>query len=171
MFANRKVRGVTVPSVVLYIVVVIVIIAYGACLRKIGCRDPLAQPLFNHPICQEIDGWSVTHFLFFGLLGLFYPGQHLQFFVIGYLWEIVETALGQNKIEVSGTRLQLEGELYPEGRPTGNSDAYWYGKESDVIADMFGYCIGSSLATIYWPNDDRRLRRRYPNSDRTTVIA
>lgn len=155
MFANRVIAGVTVPCVVLYIIVVLFIILYGYFLRRTRARDVLATPIFDHPICQKIDGWSITHLVFFGILGILYPGNHLQFFAIGVLWEIVETGLGQNNISVSGHRLQLIGEQDDDGNTTGKEDAYWYGKESDLVMDFAGYCVGSALAERYWPNKRR----------------
>ncbi len=29
--------------------------------------------------------------------------------------------------------------------------AFWYGKESDILMDAFGYCAGSALAGRLWP--------------------
>jgi hypothetical protein len=152
MFANRVVRGVKVPCVVLYLVCVLAIVAYGYALRRAEGRDPLARRLYHHPICQDIDGWSVCHLLFFGLLGFLYPGRHLQFFLVGAGWEVVETALGQNRLELSGRRLQLVGDQDAEGRVTGDDAAFWYGKESDIVVDALGYALGSALASRFWPN-------------------
>ena len=153
MFANRVICGTTVPCVALYIVCIILIVAYGYLIRRARAQDHLARRIFHHPICQEIDGWSVCHLLFFGLLGALFPGKHLQFLIVGAGWEIVETALGQNDLEVSGKRLQLVGGQDADGNITGKEeDAYWYGKESDIIVDILGYCIGSAWASKYWPN-------------------
>jgi len=151
MFADRVVRGVTVPSVALYVVCIIAIIAYGAHIRRSKTPDFLARRIFHHPICQDIDGWSISHFLFFGALGVLFPGRHLQFLLVGTGWEVVETVLGQNRVEVSGQRLQLIGDQDVTGRPTGDGDAYWYGKESDILVDILGYSIGSAWAMKYWP--------------------
>ncbi len=155
MFANRVIGGVVIPSVVIYIIVVLVIIMYGYFLRKTKTQDQLAKRIYHHPICQEIDGWSISHFLFFGFLGFLYPGHHFQFLTVGILWEIIETGLGQNNLEVSGKRLQLVGEQDSDGNSTGNDSAYWYGKESDIVMDILGYSIGSAAAEKYWPNPGR----------------
>jgi len=152
MFVNRIIRGVTVPCVAMYIVAILLIVSYGHILRKTGRRDILEKTYINHPILQNIDGWSVTHLIFFGILGAMYPGHHLQFFLIGAGWEMVETFLGQNKIMVGDKRLQLVGEQDETGVSTGNDDAYWYGKSSDIIVDNLGYAIGSAVAEKYWPN-------------------
>jgi hypothetical protein len=152
MFANRVIRGITIPCVVLYIVCIIMIVVYGIILRATKGRDFLGKKLYEHPLVGEIDGWSITHFLFFGLLGILYPGQHLQFFAIGFGWEVVETILGQYKFGMTGSRLQLIGEQDEDGNLTGNEDAYWYGRSSDVLVDVAAYCVGSELAEKYWPN-------------------
>ena len=152
MFVNRTICGITVPCVALYIVSILLIVMYGCIIRRTKCRDILGKEYFNHPICQNIDGWSGTHFLFFGLLGVMYPGHHLQFLMIGAGWEVIETVLGQNKIGTTGKRLQLIGEQDADGNLTGNDDAYWYGKESDIVVDIMAYCLGSAWADKYWPN-------------------
>jgi len=164
MFANRVIGGVTIPCVALYIVCVLAIVLYGYFLRRTKTQDPLARQIYTHPLCEDIDGWSITHLLFFGLLGVLYPGRHLQFLTVGILWEVVETALGQNKFEVSGKRLQLIGEQDEDGNPTGDEDAYWYGKSSDIIIDMLGYATGSAWAEKYWPSDSERPLSHKPPS-------
>jgi hypothetical protein len=154
MFANRTIRGTKVPSIAVYIVCVILIVLYGWFLRKTETKDRLAVPFCpDNPLIADIDGWSITHFLFFGLLGAMYPGHYIQFALVGIGWELVETALGQNKIEVSGKRLQLVGDQDDDGKPTGDDDAYWYGRQSDVLIDVLGYILGSALAQKYWPNE------------------
>lgn len=156
MFANRIIRGYNIPCIALYVVVVLAIIVYGYLLRRFKQRDFLATEIYSHPLCENIDGWSVTHLLFFGLLGVLYPGRPLQFLSVGILWEVIETALGQNKLEVSGKRLQLIGDQDADGTPTGNDDSYWYGKSSDIVVDILGYCIGSAFASRYWPNHGKK---------------
>jgi hypothetical protein len=151
MFANRTVGGRAVPCVVFYIVAVLAIVLYGHLLRITKSRDPLAARLFHHPVLQDVDGWSVSHLLFFGLLGVMFPDRHLQFLLVGIGWEVVETALGQNRFEVSGRRVQLIGEQAADGRATGAADAYWYGKESDIVMDAIGYAVGSALGARFWP--------------------
>lgn len=147
MFANRYIGGVKITSVAIYIVVVLVIIAYGCYLRAFHKRDFLEPVLFTHPVLQQINGWSISHLLFFGLLGALFPNRHLQFLTVGIAWEGIESALGQNRLEISGRRVQLIGAQDENGQvidePAG-ADEYWYGKESDIVMDMVGYCLGSA---------------------------
>ncbi len=159
MFASRTVCGIYIPCVALYILSIFFIVMYGYYLRKSKTQDVLAKELYNHPICQNIDGWSISHLLFFGLLGVLFPGMHLQFLLIGIGWEVIETTLGQNELTVSGNRVQLIGDQDKDGNLTGDETAYWYGKESDIVMDILGYCIGSAWATKYWPNDKLPTRQ------------
>lgn len=151
MFASRTVRGINIPCIAFYIISVIIIIIYGYIIRHAKIQDHLAKRIFHHPICQDIDGWSISHFLFFGLLGAFFPDQHLQFLLIGIGWEVIETTIGQTNIQLSGQRLQLVGDQDSDGNSTGDDMAFWYGKESDIVVDIFGYCVGSAWASKYWP--------------------
>jgi len=160
MFGRRLVCGVNVTCVALYVVCVLAIVAYGFVLRRVGGADPLARRLYHHPVCEEIDGWSVTHFFFFGLLGVLFPGSHLQFLLVGIGWEVVESGLGQNKVQVSGRRLKLIGEI--DDRGEADDDAFWYGRASDVIVDILGYSLGSAWASEHWPNEGRPATGKAP---------
>jgi hypothetical protein len=141
--------------------VIIIIIAYGFFLRKTKIKDPLTYKIYSHPICQDIDGWSISHVIFFLILGILFPGNYLQFFAVGVLWEIIETILGQHETKLSGTRLQLIGDQDESGVSTGKDNAYWYGKESDILADVLGYTIGSYISEKYWPNSKKTYEDVY----------
>jgi hypothetical protein len=161
MWASRKIGTTTIQCVLLYFVCVALIVLYGHILRWTEAEDPLANfKVIDHPIAQQIDGWSLSHLFFFSVLGLLFPRRHLQFLLIGYGWEVVETHLGQSNVTVSGMRLKLLGERIPVRQPDGtvkyvaDDNQYWYGKESDVIMDILGYSIGSLLADNWWPNPE-----------------
>ena len=135
-------RRVTLVAV-LCVAVIMVIFAYGALIRWLGMPDPLERTIVDHPLAQQIDGWSVSHLLFFAVLGLLVPNRHLLFLGIGFGWEVVETVLGQVDVRVSGQRVQLVGDISDKGQV--DDAAYWYGKESDIIVNILGYSIGSAL--------------------------
>lgn len=155
MFANRKIRGVTVPCVALYIVVVLAIFVYGHFLRTTRTVDHLETKVVDHPSCPGFDGWAVGHFFFFALLGWLYPGRHVQFLLVSLGWETFEHLLGQTKLAVGGSRLQLIGDQDEEGKSTGKDDRYWYGRfVTDNSFNMSGYILGSAAAERWWPNRD-----------------
>lgn len=160
MFANRYIQGVKVPCVALYIVVVLFIIAYGYFIRRTGTRDVLEKKIIDRKGFEGCDGWGLTHLIFFAVLGVLYPGHYVQALAVSFGWEAVEDFLGTHKIEVSGKRLQLIGDTDADGKPTGNTDGYWYGRLSDVALNMSGYVLGSAFAESYWPNDYIRVPLR-----------
>ncbi|MDE2097639.1 MAG: hypothetical protein KGL39_10360 [Patescibacteria group bacterium] len=157
MFANRTIRGVKIPCVALYIVVVMFIIAYGYYLRRTGTRDILETKIIDHPSCSNFDGWATTHFIFFLILGVLYPGHPIQCIAVSLGWEGIEHLLGTTNIELSGSRLQLIGDQDEDGRPIapkkGDAPKYWYGRfVTDNSFNLTGYMIGWAIADRWWPN-------------------
>lgn len=153
MFANRKIRGITIPCVAVYIVVVLAIVVYGIYLRKTGTKDILEKKIIDHASCPGFDGWAVTHFFFFGLLGVLFPDKYIQALGVSLGWETIEHLLGTTNIEMSGKRLQLIGDQDEEGKPTNKKDAWWYGRfVTDNSFNLSGYILGSAIGRKYWPN-------------------
>ena len=126
------------------------IFLYGRVVRDAGCGDLLATPIFDHPILQSIDGWSLAHAALFAFLGWMVPRHHLAFLSLGYIWEVIETYLGQVEVDAGSGRIVLVGGS-DGAPPTAESGEYWYGKESDVIMNIAGYSIGSYFATRAHP--------------------
>lgn len=155
MFANRTIRGVKIPCVAIFIVAVLAIIVYGHYLRATNTKDILERKIIDHPSCPGFDGWASLHFLLFGLLGILYPGHHVQAVGVSLGWEGIEHILGTTNIEMSGKRLQLIGDQDEEGKPTGKKDSYWYGRfVTDNSFNLTSYILGSAIGSKYWPNRD-----------------
>ncbi len=154
MFANRRIRGVKIPCVAIYIIAVLAIVVYGIVIRKRKIKDVLEKKVIDHPSCVGFDGWAVTHLMFFMMLGVLYPGKYVQCLVVSLGWEGIEHLLGTNKIEMSGKRLQLIGDQDADGNPIPPKDEqWWYGRfTTDPMFNMAGYIIGSALGTRFWPN-------------------
>ena len=157
MFANRTIRGVKIPCVAFYIIAVLAIITYGHYIRSTGTRDVLETKIIDHPSCNGLDGWGMTHFFFFLGLGILYPGHYFQCLVVSLGWEGIEHILGTCPIEINGKRLQLMGDQDEDGRPIkpkeGEPPKYWYGRFlSDSFLNLSGFIIGSALGNRYWPN-------------------
>lgn len=142
---SRKVYGINVSVALLIVVCIFLICVYGLFLRSTKSKDILANDIFDTALIRNINGWSVTHFAFFFLLGILYPRHHLAALSAGIVWEYIEQTLGTNVIKIGRTRIQLVGDQQ-NGISTGNDDAYWYGKTSDIIVNILGYCIGDLFA-------------------------
>jgi len=153
MFANRTIGGIKIPCIAIYIVVVIAIVAYGHYLRATNTKDILETKIIDHPSCPGFDGWALTHLFMFFILGVLYPGRHVQALVVSLGWEGIEHTLGTTNLEFSGKRLQLIGDQDEEGRPIKRKNAYWYGRfVTDNSFNMTGYILGSAIASRWWPN-------------------
>ena len=152
MFANRIINGIKIPCAALYIVAIILIVAYGFLIRSTKIPDILEKKVIDHPSCPGFDGWAVAHFLFFGIIGYLYPGHYIQVLIVSLAWEGIEHFLGQCKVMVGGKRLQLIGAQDEDGRYTGDED-FWYGRFiTDSFFNVSGYIIGTEASKKYWPN-------------------
>ena len=141
---SRNVYGVNIHIVSLLIACIILIFLYGYIIRSTKTKDHLETEFYNSNLLPNIDGWSVTHFVFFCALGILYPNHHLTALMAGIGWEYIEQFLGTNKIIISGKRVKLVGEQKSDG--TYDDDAYWYGKSSDMVVNILGYSIGNIFA-------------------------
>ena len=156
MYASRCIGGVKIPCIVFYIIVVIVIFAYGYFIRKSGRPDVLERFVTEDPSVQNLDGWAATHFFFWTFLGFWYPGHYLQALGVSLAWEGFEDVLGRTHITVGGSRLQTIGHTDDETCAyTDDSEGnFWYGRyTTDSAYNLMGYIIGSALAERYWPED------------------
>lgn len=155
MFVSRTVGGVKIPCCVFYIIVVLVIFAYGALIRQTGTPDVLERMVIDDPSVSNFDGWAATHLLFWTFLGFWFPGHYLQALGFSLAWEGFEDFLGRTKITMGGSRLQLVGGTDEDGGLTGD-DQYWYGRyTTDTAYNLIGYILGSALAARFWPPEDK----------------
>jgi len=97
-------------------------------------KDILATQFCDNPVFQQIDGWSVTHLVFFMALGFLYPDHYASALVAGIAWEGVEMGIGKAEMMMDGKKSH------------GYGKTFWYGRGSDIIMDMIGYTMGSSFA-------------------------
>lgn len=93
------------------------------------------------------DLWSLSHFLFFGLLGYLFPYNLGELLLIGVIWEIVEDALASPdstqmvscKKEYGGIKRKFQDIWCNKTARRGD---YWYGKWDDVFANSLGIIVG-----------------------------
>lgn len=123
------------------VVCIFVIISYGTYRCKTtDFVDPLTKSFFGPPLSNYLDGWGITHFLFFAFLGYtFNKPQYLIFaFILGVLWEIIEFSLKDKPFYVSNCKYKAV---------TNNGEGWWYVRYEDItmntIGLLFGYYISS----------------------------
>lgn len=78
----------------------------------------------------DLDWWSVTHFIFYIILGFMFPHLWYILIILGISWELIE--FGVSKIE-----------------KTYFTSNYWRGRWSDLVVNTFGFIVGLSLRYIY----------------------
>lgn len=110
----------------------------------------LQQPLMNVPSCI-LDGWSIIHFFIFFAFGFIEPNRHLLFATLSIVFEAFEDSMASDAntqlIDCKKNKNSLLGKIHCNGY----EDSYWYGKWDDVIINILGYIVGSSIRTSYFP--------------------
>ena len=74
---------------------------------------------------DNITFWKISHFLFYMILGYFFPEEWWVAIAIGVFWEVFELVAG---------------------RCTG--DKWWHGTASDIVVNIFGFATGVVFASI-----------------------
>ncbi len=104
------------------------------CLNKNSFKDPL-----EHSIFLMLDGWSITHLLFYMLAGYIFPNYFLLTTLLGISWELFETYCGTYK------PLWLSGWGNCIFTDKVDNEDWWYGKWSDIFMNTLGLTIGQYL--------------------------
>ena len=106
-------------------------------------KDILEFSLFKDSKKHGIDGWLLSHYLFFVLLGYMHPNVMRLSILIGLLWEIFEWWVGVYKPKF------LEGIGFcpsPSGAKK-RGKVWWYWKWQDPVANTLGFITGKYLRT------------------------
>lgn len=116
-----------------YSISIIGIFLYQIIKSSILKTDPLQLLKIKY---TDIDGWSITHFLFnLFLIQKCKPNKKVLIYIIiwGIIWEILEQIYGYM---VNKTVIFLTGR---------DDGVWWYGKISDIIINIFGNLLGFFL--------------------------
>jgi|LakMenE18May11ns_1017448.scaffolds.fasta_scaffold9473562_1 hypothetical protein len=117
-------------------VVAILILIYGTVRRcYLNIDDPLMKTLFNEKYKNYLDGWGLSHVIFYALLTQLYPQYWLSISIIGILWEITEHILRTNIVYMYKCHLN----------PDTNVDEWWYGRWQDIVMNTIGQILGFSF--------------------------
>ena len=126
-----------------FLCVISLIIYYGnyRCKHLKKHKDILEFSLFKNSNKYGLDGWSITHLLFYFFIGFLYPNTFIISMVMGLIWELIETYIGYYKPEY------IRG--YGFCKLTGNKyKVWWYGKWSDIIINITGFLLGSYMSYL-----------------------
>lgn len=121
----------------LFIIIVVIIHLYGILIHLTKVDDPLL--IRSKYLGNFINGWSLSHLLFFMYIGYTYPLKFNEAMLLGISWEFYEHAFGT---------------IFPKLFPNiaFQIDKEWtswcYGCYEDIIMNFIGFKIGSYLKYI-----------------------
>ena len=119
-----------------FIVCIILIFSYGS-FR--GHNPEYVDPLMKSVGIEGMDGWSVTHFMFYAILGYYFPNYWREVLIAGIAWEVFEGAYGKYRPDWMGGF--KDGNInITDGEP------WWYARYSDIAVNCVGFIIGSLYA-------------------------
>jgi hypothetical protein len=125
-----------------FCVPLLLILIYGTyrCSHK-EYKDPLEMTIG----IKGLDGWSLTHVMFFMIMGYLFPNTLIQTMILGMIWESFEHISGTNR---PGWLGGYGGDC--NGMKSKNGGNWWYGKWSDILCNLFGFMLGMNLSKNYF---------------------
>lgn len=122
----------------IFLSVMVVNILYGfVVINFLNSKDPL-QTKLN---INDLDGWSMTHFILFLFLGYFFPTYYIFILSIGVLWEVFEYFYGKYQSYIPINTDSFKNAFARNGPPE-----WWYAKISDIFMNIAGFVIGAFLS-------------------------
>tara|TARA_B100000035_G_scaffold59582_1_gene47851 strand:+ start:2610 stop:3071 length:462 start_codon:yes stop_codon:yes gene_type:complete len=107
-------------------------------------KDFLEFSLWKNSNKYGIDGWSISHYLFFLVYGFLYPNTFMLTMICGALWELFECYVGIAKPKL------LSGLGFCTPLTSGNKQKiWWYGKPSDIIFNSLGFITGKRVHNFF----------------------
>ena len=104
-------------------------------------KDILEFSLLKNSKKYGVDGWLLSHYLFFVMMGYIFPNTLRISVISGLIWEIFEWYCGEYKPKC------LEGVGFCKS-PSGSKNrgkVWWYWKWQDPIANTLGFMTGKYM--------------------------
>ncbi len=122
---------------IFFIVNLFVIFSYGS----YRCDNPDYKDILEDEIgIFDLDGWSISHLLFYMLIGYLFPHKNyiLLAFIFGILWELIEYYNEKFTPKLFGGCKKLKTDKNED-------DNWWYSKPTDILMNALGLIIGFHL--------------------------
>lgn len=124
---------------IICVVIMLSIIAYGTyrCNTK-DYVDPLTKSIGPVALNRFLDGWGITHFMFYGILAYMFPDKRSLIFIagLGVTWEIIEIIFKEHPFYLADCK-------YPPQTDAGAG--WWYGRWEDIVMNSLGMLTGFAL--------------------------
>lgn len=113
-------------------------------------EDPLNFKLLNFPYFNfAVSSWPISHYIYFFTLSYFYPSERKLIFILGIIWEIIESILkiltskkSKNKVISKSKRTRI---LNENGKISIEYTTYWDSSFKDIFFNSFGILCGKIL--------------------------
>jgi len=115
----------------------------------------IADLLNNNIFTIDISAWSLSHFIFYTILGYYYPKKIKTLIAVGIAWEFIEYIGGTFIISPQAEidKITAKGLKY--------KSKWWAGCASDLIYNYLGILVGSHLAKMkssyYIKNEKKKV--------------
>ena len=121
--------------ILFFLVPITLIGLYG----KYRCNNKTFIDPLQKPIIGDLDGWSMTHIIFYTTMGYNFSNAFVLTMTIGIIWELYEHISGINRSTWLGGCNEITTH---KGR-----GAWWYAKWSDILCNASGFLLGKYLYT------------------------
>ena len=122
----------------------VIIILYGI----YRCKNPTFEDPLNVRLNTEykfvsniFNGWALSHFIFYMILGYMYSDNYIALFIMGVIWELYEMFLQSEQpwyVDLIGNcNVGTDQKTTP----------WWYGQYEDIIVNGIGIMVGVYLAS------------------------
>jgi len=106
-------------------------------------RDPLT---YGNKWCSICDGWSISHFLLFCILGYYFPKEFKFTMILGIFWEMLEWIISHTNSKNFIILDKLRGISTCKLTTDDTINEHWfYAKYTDLLMNMSGFIVGSKL--------------------------
>ena len=116
---------------------VLFIFPYG---RYRSLHPTYVDPLMTKIGIGDLDGWSISHFCWYGIMGYMFPTRPIAVLGMGTTWEAIEWILGETRPAIMGGFGDCPNNINAKG-----NEKWWYGRGSDLIVNALGFFIMRSL--------------------------
>jgi hypothetical protein len=145
-------------GVYLFMMTVIIIYGYYRCLNP-DYKDPLTHCVTGEYFTNYLDGWGISHFLFYMYLGYILPGAFWEAMSVGAVWEVMEWYSGSQK-PFYMPEVMVKTDMIKDGSP------WWYGRTEDLLMNAAGFQVGKYIS----PVKNNIFEGGSPNADTVLLV-
>lgn len=106
---------------------------------NIRCKKQIDPLIYR--FAGKIDGWMVSHFIVYSIIGTLFPDTFIFSMIISVLWELFEYQMGY----VDPKILKKLGFCDRRKFSDNFHENWWYGQYEDIICNFIGFIFGKYL--------------------------